>query len=820
MRFIRHIGFICLISLLAPLVHADVSAEVAEACAPLTEGVPEVAVVRLQALLNRNLPDAEWRAVAEKLAEAQVAAQEAEDTLLLSADPRVRELPWAKFWRAQAFADLNRWADALPLYEELAANEASPFRGAATFGGAEMLRALGKQEDALSKLDLLFDNKEWAIRAQVRAAELYIQTGDAHHAQRLLEEMKPSSVAERRERRLLRGRLELLLQRPERAIGMFQALLKRPEKSGHATLIAALFGIAEAHLQLKTPEAGDDFLEQFIDLHPADPDLPLIFAKLDDLYRAEHKPSRNELEKWVRRPEEPRRTFSRWYLARLEIRAGRRERARQLFSDLRHTSIKSPTIAPALLEFAQFEVEDRRFDEAIAILDDARLLHPEPALLARIVFLSAQAHYLAKRLDTATAAFELIAHSNSPWAKAALFNASSGWLQLGNHARFLVDYTELEQQGGDQEARANLRLEEGLTQAAKDDKKKAEASLRQFIHDFPKSSRVSQAWVALAELAFHASPPRLDEARKNLARAAESTPTVAAAERADYLRIWVEEAAGGNEAKVIELAKRFLEQHGSSPFAPEVRMKLAEVYYERQDFANAQTQFEIIAQQHPDDSLAEKALFFAAESAMSSMGEHSLDRAIVLFDQVVQKNSAMRWPARNEEALIERKLGKTKDALALYDEVLKSDAPQSEKREALCGKGDIFFEMGGSENYQRAIEIYDQLASDKNESSDWRNQALFKKALCLEKKNDRAGALETFYKILQDPAVAGRPDEQRELFWYYKAGFNAARLLEEDSKWESAAAIYERLVATGGNRSEEAKGRLNHLRLEHFLWAD
>jgi len=353
-------------------------------------------------------------------------------------------------------------------------------------------------------------------------------------------------------------------------------------------------------------------------------------------------------------------------------------------------------------------------------------------------------------------------------------------------------------------------------QAAKDDKK-AEVSLQQFIRDFPKNPRVSEAWVALAELAFHSSPPRVDDARRDLAHAAESAPTAAAAERADYLSIWVEESAGGNETKVIELAKRFLEQHGLSPFAPEVRMKLAELYYRRQDFANAQTQFEIITEQNPDDSLAERALFFAAESAMSSMGEHSLDRAIVLFDQIVQKNGALRWSARNEQALIERKLGKTKDALALYDEVLKSDAPPSEKREALCAKGDIFSEMGGSANYQQAIEIYDQLALDKNEPSHWRNQSLFKKALCLEKKDDRGGALETFYKILEDKT---RPYGQRELFWYYKAGFNAARLLEEDSKWQSAAAIYERLAAAGGNRSEEAKARLNHLRLEHFLWAD
>jgi TolA-binding protein len=616
---------------------------------------------------------------------------------------------------------------------------------------------------------------------------------------------------------VLRGRLELLERRPERAIGIFQGLLKRPAGTAHPALISAVLGIAEAQMQLKTPEIADDIIEQFIDRHPADPDLPLLFAKLDELYQAEHKPSRNELERWVRSPEQPRRTFARWYLARLEIRAGRRERARQLFTDLRRTSAKSPAIAPALLEFAQFEADDKHFDEAIAILNEARSFHPEASLLTRIDFLSAQTEYVARRFDKAAAGFEQIAHSHSPWQKIALFNASTGWLQVGDHSRFLTDYSELQKVGGDDEARADLRLEEGLVQAARGDEK-AERSLQQFIHDFPKSPRVSEALVSLAEFAFHASPPRLDEARKYLARAAES-PTPAAAERGDYLNIWIEESAGGNEAKVIDLAKRFLEQHATSSFAPEVRMKLAELYYRSQDFANAQTQFELIAQQTPDNSLGEKALFFAAESAMSTMGEHSLDRAIVLFDQVVRQNGALRWPARNEQAVIERRLGKPKDALTLYDEVLKSDAGASEKREALCGKGDIFFEMGATDstNYQRAIEVYDQLASNKDEPIHWRNQALFKKGLCLEKNSARTNALATFYKILEEDT---HPDRQRELFWYYKAGFNAARLLEEDSKWESAAAIYEKLAAAGGSRSEEAKARLTNLRLKHFLWTD
>src|SRR5262249_17390683 len=150
--------------------------------------------------------------------------------------------------------------------------------------------------------------------------------------------------------------------------------LKRPEGTPHATLIAAIFGSAEAHLQLKTPETGADVLERFINRHYPDADLPTGFAKPDDWQRAAHKPSSNELEKWVRRPEQPRRTIARWYLARLEIRAGRRERARQLFTDLRRTVIKLPAMSPALFEFAEFEMDDRHFDEALAILDDARLL--------------------------------------------------------------------------------------------------------------------------------------------------------------------------------------------------------------------------------------------------------------------------------------------------------------------------------------------------------------------------------------------------------------------------------------------------------------
>jgi hypothetical protein len=148
---------------------------------------------------------------------------------------------------------------------------------------------------------------------------------------------------------------------------------------------------------------------------------------------------------------------------------------------------------------------------------------------------------------------------------------------------------------------------------------------------------------------------------------------------------------------------------------------------------------------------------------------------------------------------------------------LQGAARPEEKREALCGKGDILYESGpaDSENYKRAIEVYDQLASQKDAPPHWRNQALFKKGICLEKLDDRDNALTAFYRIIEDET---RPDRPREFFWYYKAGFNAARLLEDDSKWQPAAIVYQKLASAGGARSDEAKSRLSRLRLEHFLW--
>jgi TolA-binding protein len=789
-----------------------------KAIAPLEDGIPEVTVQRLEQVLAGNPVGSERERAELQLGRALVETGRPNEALKLLGQPSLTNSGEANFWYAQALASLKRWAEALPHYQNAARDPRFSMHPEAIFGESESLRALGRQEEAIQVLRSLERIPDWSARAKLGIANLLIDSGDLTDADHLLRETKPQRLSERNQRRLLLGRLSLAQGNPTRAIEALSVLLKKTEGVSHPILVATLFALADAHLRAGAPESGDDALEEFIDHHPNDEALPEIFAKLDQLYQHERKPSTNELERWMRDLAQPRQVLAQWYFARNRLRAGNGEQAMALLMELEQSNVRLPSLGDADLELARVVLAKGQWQMAIAAAEAGRTQNAAPAFREQADWLIADANYQGGQLEKAAAIYEQLADRVAPNSADARFNAAVCWLRLDRANEFTTDYRKISTDSSGQDG-SNLLLEQGLVQAAQG-KREAEQTLQNFIRNFPQSPRISEAWVALAELAFHAGKPDLTKARQDLSRAREGNPTAAAVERADYLQVWLEDATSSpDQTALVAAANQFLQRHPSSPFAAEVRMKLAEAYYRRGDFANAQTQFEVLVQQRPDTPLAEKALFFAARSAMSSMGSGALDHALALLDQVVKMGGDLKWAARNEEATIERRLGKNVEALALYDEVLKNDAKPAERREALCGKGDIYYDMGAAdtENYRRAIDLYEQLATESGVPAFWRNQARFKKGKALEKLDDKPAALSAYYNVIEEGV---RPDVQHEFFWFYKAGFNAGHLLEESQDWKSAVAVYRKLAAVGGSRSDEAKARLTQLRLEHFLWEE
>src|SRR6266513_4837452 len=343
--------------------------EIAEAARPVDEGVPEVAVYQLQKLVT-GLSGTDAIKAKEKLAEALIAARRSTEALRLLDEPALRDSTSEKFLRAQALAELNRYGEALQLYREVANDNNLPQRAAAAFGAGEMLRALDRADEAIRAYHALENDPRFGISARLREAELFIAKHDSVMAKRILDDTQTKIATDKRQKRLLHARIELLNQRPEKAVGLLDSLVKKPESESRETAIAALVAMADAHLQMNTPEAGDDYLEDFIDRHPVDPALPQVFAKLDQVYRAERKPPRNELEKWARDAVQPRRGFARWYLAESGQEASRQ------FEQIRRTTPVPAVLAAALLQYARLQIEVGRINEALAILSEAGKTNP------------------------------------------------------------------------------------------------------------------------------------------------------------------------------------------------------------------------------------------------------------------------------------------------------------------------------------------------------------------------------------------------------------------------------------------------------------
>ena len=190
-----------------------------------------------------------------KLGEALLAAGEAEEALKVLQDPALLALPATRFCRAQAQATLGRWAEALSLYQQVASEAASPFRSRAILGQAEALRALRRPDEALQVFALLFSDPQAKDRAELRSVELLLEKRDTAGARRILDKTQPTALADKKEKRFLQGRIEAQLNHPERALELFQTILRRPEGASRAVLIATLCAVGRDQFAIEN--AGD-----------------------------------------------------------------------------------------------------------------------------------------------------------------------------------------------------------------------------------------------------------------------------------------------------------------------------------------------------------------------------------------------------------------------------------------------------------------------------------------------------------------------------------------------------------------------------------
>ena len=767
---------------MAGILAVALTVEVSAAADPLEEGemalaggLPSVALARLANLPAESGDRGERRAIA--LGRALLAIDDprsaAEVLGPLSEDAGAPR----RFWLAEALAALGSHNEALDLYS-LAAGD--PDLGAdAAVGAARMKAALGRTDEAIADLTSV-----QSPRAVLDLSALKIDKGDVAGALRDLEAEVPPPLSA--ERSYLIARTALLAGDHEAALASLEKIRKPgPELAVRSTILKARC------LDLTSrDEDAEKLLEAFIEGHPRHPMLIEVFEALDKLHAGQSSPSSTDLRLWSEDTQHPARaSLATFFLGLNEQRLERVERSTQAFLSFLEASPEGPMADRARATAARNLLDAGNPSEAILLL--------ESAAGPLSTFVRGLACAQAGEFAAAAAAFSEAGRTTG-W-EAASRNAAICSVLAGDHGG----------PSGTTPSEA-LRLAECMVMASKRD-----PSAPELLNNLAESTgaHAAAARLALAEWYYLEKNPA--EAGRQLSRI--SNADASTEERAAVLEAFLsDDGTSVGSERALEAALGFRRKFPQSPLLGETSLKAGEILFRRGDYIAARGQFEAAASAQAGSPVAEAASFMAAEAAARSMDPAAREEALEMYEDLARADGPLALRARLAQAFLLNALGKPLEALSVLDKILDS-SPDGEMRfAAIIEKGDTLFASVPKDPSaaREAIAVW-RLAAEAGTPARWRNQALAKIGAASEKLGEIPAALTSYYDAISSPQ-----QDEPEFFWFYKAGFDAARLLESQERLNEAIEIYEKLASKDGPRSGEARQRLTRLRLENFLWED
>ena len=760
----------------------------------LDDGLPQVAIYKLRQAPGRKFAKEDQAAAELLLARALFAAGRFDESasLLENSGAPVGE---SKFWLAETYGALSKPAKALPLYQSLSQDER--FAAQAAVGAARMLDTLGRTFEASEVLSGFLKKNPSSVEAALELAEILLKVGDPAGAVGVLSSVEGFSPEQQQDAAYLTARALLASGESAKAEEKLRTIKDPPARLAAGVAVA----LAECRLEQKDAGEAERIMETYIDENSRLPGLPAALAALDRIYAYEGAASSTELRRWKADSKNGQRSaLALFYLARNEARSSKGEKSRQLFNEFLAQYPSHFLADEARAELSASQIAAGRAQEALQTAQAGRGF--------RNSFVRGQAQADREQYKEAAASF-LHASGASELEIPALENSAVCALLSGIPEAEIEAMRRLVRRSDFAPTVEKIRFFEAMRRAAK--RSSGTPNLLRKIAD-SESAYSQRARLALAEWAY--LQVSAQDARAELRRISTNDPPTK--ERTEYLAIFLGDTADReSEAQVAKLAEAFLAQYPDSPFEPEVRMKLGEMFYRRGDYLGARGQFGIVAEKFSDSPLAEKAVFLTAQAMARSLDPSEMEEAIEIFEQVVKSGGPLSLRARLAQAGLLNALKRPKEALGVLDRMLESKPDPELHYAVLIEKGDTLFSQGAqdTENYRSAIASWRQISEDPAAPKMWSNQALAKMGAACEKLGNYDAALDCYYGAFSQ----GQKDGP-EYFWFYKAGFDAGRLLESQKLWKEAIAVYEKIGRVDGPRAEEARDRVNRLRLENFIW--
>ncbi len=802
------------------------------ALAALAQGLPEVAALKWERLLKSNsLTQVEIVKISERMVDALVRAGQGDMAL---AATTLYNIPDEEFYKGQAYLVMGRFQEAVTA---LRGYQQPGVRFAAETQLAIGQAMLGQHREASGRKEFkdLLDNPDPLI---ARRAKLFWNESEiiAGRASSVLKRLGTDRIDDK-EVEFIQASASLANNDGREAEHILRRIIEAPDGTTPRLRDASLLRLAEAYRMQLRESTSERLLLKILDGEQPFTFYEQAFALLRGLKDEDGDLLRRMMD-WAKNPQPAeRQALALFHSAEVLKDQGRPQEAIDHIEAFRklhpHHAREGEALRLAMQCYGAVHADDR-------VLELANEWHEKfgSGNEGTVDYLTGMIRFSQKDFAAAIDLFERAAATSNDRLlhQRAIYNQAVAALLGGKKSLFESSFAQLKIESAaevdnasslakpavvDDEG-ARLLIERALFLAGKRDPS-AEAVLQEFIKVYPQHPRRIEAQVALAELYLLSLPPRTKAALAALDSArgqAEASPVWK--ERLDYTVLWLREA-DGDLAGTIAAGSDFIAKWPKSANRDDVRMKIAQAYFRLEDYPKAMAQFEALVEEQADSPFAEAAQFFAGRASMAQMNAKGLDHAIDLWNEVAARNGPLANEARRQQAIAERRNGKTTDALTVIESLLTSKKPpEGEERLALLiEKGELLMLLAKDDpkNLEDAIALFQSVRLDTQSTRIWRSRAGVLLAQCLERMSKTGEALETCYDVVESHLTNTKgPPTPAEAIWLYRAGFAALDLLERKKEWEAAAHLADRLANTSGDRAAEAKTYATRLRLEHFLW--
>lgn len=462
-------------------------------------------------------------------------------------------------------------------------------------------------------------------------------------------------------------------------------------------------------------------------------------------------------------------------------------------------------------------VELGQVDEAVVLLKRIRNMLPgEDPEGASILFLLADAELRRGNAEEASTLFAewVSLYPDHPDLPVVLLRSSEAFSEAGRLPEALNALEEVRQQAPGTELAEKAMLQRALVLGPK----RVEQALGAFdayLEVYPEGEYVADAMTEKGIAAYRLG--LFDLAIREFTAVEQKFPEHPRSEQAFCLRGWAHYLKG-EDAVARRIGESFLESYPESPFDPDVRVWLAEMAYNRGDYAEAAEGFVVLTGPSYLTPMRARAAYLAGRSYLSAQ---EVGKALPLFETSLELDADSGFAPEVlfylGDTLTE--LDRFDEAIVRFNEVIRTYPDSYLILPALGRIGDCQYTLGekNSDRYVEALNTYRQVQESPEASRELKLQATYKIGRTLAALGREEEALPYYLEASTSYRAHSAFLPASSSIWFVRSVTDAAQYYESQRQYRDAIKVYRQLASTRLEGAAEAARRIEDLRRQHLI---